>query len=391
MRKLGGSELARMYELMSTDHEWSCKLRSDQETVTTEYPLYGSRIIFKLYWDIAPLACENFATLCANGGNSLDIGDSSKKIKPAPVGESGKELTYRNSTIHRVVKGFIFQGGDFVFGNGSGGESIYSGKKFKDERAGIGLKHDRAGILSMGNSGKNSNTSQFFVTFDEAPQCDGKHVVFGEVVSGMEVITAVESLAASGGGPSAPIKITDCGAYTPFLTPGAGFWYDRPDSQSYSGKTPEFMVRPRVGILAPSKEAAQRFSNALGEHASTTLLVAVDGAEGGGNSVIRSLLESLGKFSLDVIVVAPACAKFLDFMDVPASWNGAAKKSNGAFSVPKKENVFIEAKPVDVIAAIMSKSWLGAMSTNGWLLSASFVYCNWSDLGRAISAISLNI
>lgn len=86
-----------------------------------------------------------------------------------------------------MVPKFIVQGGDFVFGNGSGGESIYNGKKFKDERAGLGMKHDKAGVLSMGNSGKNSNTSQFFITLDKAPQCDGKHVVFGEVISGMEV------------------------------------------------------------------------------------------------------------------------------------------------------------------------------------------------------------
>ena len=74
-----------------------------------------------------------------------------------------------------------------MFGNGSGGESIYNGKKFKDERAGLQLKHDCRGVVSMGNSGKNSNTSQFFITFQAAPQCDGKHVVFGKVVSGFEV------------------------------------------------------------------------------------------------------------------------------------------------------------------------------------------------------------
>ena len=78
------------------------------------------------------------------------------------------------------------QTGDFVFGNGSGGESVY-GKKFKDERPGLALKHDRRGVVSMGNSGKNSNTSQFFITFGPSPQCDGKHVVFGEVVAGFEV------------------------------------------------------------------------------------------------------------------------------------------------------------------------------------------------------------
>lgn len=74
-----------------------------------------------------------------------------------------------------------------MFGNGSGGESVFGGKKFKDERPGLQLKHDAKGVLSMGNSGKNSNTSQFFITFQPAPTCDGKHVVFGKVVSGFEV------------------------------------------------------------------------------------------------------------------------------------------------------------------------------------------------------------
>ncbi|KAL7532296.1 hypothetical protein ACHAXR_004545 [Thalassiosira sp. AJA248-18] len=376
LRKLGGSELSRMHELMSNDHEWSCKIPTDVQAVITEFPPNGSRIIFKLYWDIAPLACENFATLCTNGGNSLDLLSSSKKTtRPvsAPMGESGKELTYRNSTIHRVVKGFIVQGGDFVFGNGSGGESIYNGKKFKDERAGLGLKHDKAGVLSMGNSGKNSNTSQFFVTLDKAPQCDGKHVVFGEVVSGMEVITALEDFATSSGGePSVPIKIVDCGAYTPLSTPGAGFWYDRPDSESYTGITPEFMIRPRVGILAPNKQVAERFRKALGEHAST-LLVATDEIEGGDDEIIRSVLEPLEKFALDVVVAAPACAKLLSSMDIPASWDEASMiLSGGTPNLPKKENVFIEAKPVEVLSAILNRSWVGTRP--GWLLSASFVH-----------------
>lgn len=278
-------------------------------------------------------------------------------------------MTYRNSVIHRVVAGFIVQGGDFVFGNGAGGESIYNGKKFKDERAGLCLKHDRAGILSMGNSGKNSNTSQFFVTLDDVSQkCDGKHVVFGEVVSGMELFTAMEAFATSEGEPSVPIKITDCGAYTPLSTPGAGFWFDRPDSESYAGITPEFMIQPRVGILAPNKQACERFRKALGEYASCKP-VATDDVDGGDDEIVRSVLEPLEKFALDVVVVAPACAKLLALMDVPSSWIDAATNSKGA-CLPKRVEVFIEAKPVEVLSAILGNSWLGTRS--GWLLSASF-------------------
>ena len=155
LRLLGGSELSRIEDLIATDHEWSSKTGNLQ----VRPPPAGNRIVVRLFWDVAPLACENFATLCANG--SLLPGSSDKKAKPAPVGESGKPLTYRNSTVHRVVPKFIVQGGDFVFGNGSGGESIFNGKKFKDERAGLNRSHDRRGILSMGNSGKNSNKERF--------------------------------------------------------------------------------------------------------------------------------------------------------------------------------------------------------------------------------------
>jgi cyclophilin family peptidyl-prolyl cis-trans isomerase len=273
--------------------------------------------------------------------------------------------------IHRVVKGFIIQGGDFVFGNGSGGESIYNGKKFKDERLGLGLKHDRAGILSMGNSGKNSNTSQFFVTLDKAPQCDGKHVVFGEVVSGMEVITALEQHATPAGGePTVPIKITDCGAFIPLITPGAGYWYDRPDSESYSGFTPEFMARPRIGILAPSKQVAERFRIALGEHAST-LLVAVDDVGGDDEQIIPRLMEQLENFALDLVMAAPACSQLLKQMDLPASWSDATKNFNGDSVLPKREQVFIEAKPADAIAAVLNETWVANMR-HSWMLSASF-------------------
>jgi cyclophilin family peptidyl-prolyl cis-trans isomerase len=313
--------------------------------------------------------------------------NNNKKPQPAPIGESGKELSYRNSTIHRVKAGFIVQGGDFIFGNGSGGESIFNGKKFKDERAGLALKHDRAGILSMGNSGKNANTSQFFVTLDKASQCDGKHVVFGEVVSGMEVLRAVEKFASEGGEPTVPIQITDCGAYTPLLTAGGGFCYDRPDSESFSGITTEFLVRPRVGIIAPNKQVANRFQTALGEHAST-LLVSVDDVDGGNKEVIRLVIEPLENFALDIVVAAPACAKILQSMDIPDTWKGAAKKRDGAITLPEKDQVFLEAKPANVMGTIISQSWVGS-SRSDWLLSASFAYCNWQDLGKAITLLNI--
>lgn len=89
--------------------------------------------------------------------------------------------------------GFVAQGGDFVRGDGSGGDSIYGGK-FNDDKAALKLKHDAAGVVAMANSGKNTNSCQFYITLAPAPACDGKHVVFGKVVEGMEVITRIGSV-----------------------------------------------------------------------------------------------------------------------------------------------------------------------------------------------------
>lgn len=221
----------------------------------------------------------------------------------------------------------------------------------------------------MGNSGKNSNTSQFFVTLEKAPQCDGKHVIFGEVVSGMEVIRAVESFGAANGEPSVPITITDCGAYTHLWTPGSGSWYDRPDSESYSGITPEFMIRPRVGLLVPNKQVAEKFNAALGEYASTLLLVA-DDIEGGDECIMKAAMNPLDNFALDVILAAPACAGLLASMEVPTSWIEAAE-CLPKVAVPIKGQLFLVAKPVDALNTIMKDSWVSKQP--GWLLSASFV------------------
>merc|ERR1719464_1449534 len=125
------------------------------------------------------------------------------------TGKSGKPLHYKGCAFHRVIKGFMAQGGDFTVGNGTGGESIY-GNKFNDEN--FNKKHTGRGVLSMANAGPNTNGSQFFLCFVATPHLDGKHVVFGQVSDGMDVLNDLEAVgSAPAGATSKPCVITDCG------------------------------------------------------------------------------------------------------------------------------------------------------------------------------------
>jgi peptidylprolyl isomerase len=302
-------------------------------------------MIIRLFWDVAPLACENFATLCGNG--SLLPGETGKP-KPVPLGECGKPLTFRKSKFHRVIPGFVMQGGDFVFQNGSGGEAIF-GKKFKDERAGLQLKHNRRGLLSMGNSGKNSNSSQFFLSFDKAPQCDGKHVIFGELVSGFEILDVAEKFGSSEGEPSVPIEITDCGIYESLQTPACGYHYDTPDPDSFTGISPVFVVRPRAIVLAPSEAVSKTFAAAMGDFVSIVAFVSGDKTTTATQQCTR-ITELLRKYAADVVIVAPACWKEVQpELALPKSWEAVGIKRNEAVLV---------AKPVEALSKIRAESWL---------------------------------
>merc|ERR1711957_839890 len=151
------------------------------------------RVTFGLFRDTVPKTTANFATLC----------DGS-----AGVGNSGKPLHFKGSSFHRLIPQFMAQGGDFTMGDGRGGESIY-GEKFADEN--FDLKHTKPYLLSMANSGPNTNGSQFFITFIETPWLDGRHVVFGEVLEGKDVVDALEKIGTSSGSPRKKAMIVDSG------------------------------------------------------------------------------------------------------------------------------------------------------------------------------------
>jgi len=154
------------------------------------------RIVIELFDKVVPKTTENFLRLC--------VGDKG-------IGATtGKALHYKGSKFHRVIPSFMIQGGDFSRGDGKGGESIYGGK-FRDEN--FKVRHSKAGILSMANAGPDTNGSQFFITTVATPHLDGKHVVFGEVVNGMEVVRQIEATPSNDSRPLSSVVIVDCGVF----------------------------------------------------------------------------------------------------------------------------------------------------------------------------------
>ncbi|GFR41782.1 hypothetical protein Agub_g2544 [Astrephomene gubernaculifera] len=181
---------------------WEALLESDRPDLTVTHRVGlkvsiggqpAGTVVCGLCGNTVPRTAENFRALVTGERGVSEL--------------SGKPLSYKGSSFHRIIPGFMVQGGDFTHGDGTGGESIY-GERFQDEN--FRLRHETAGLLAMANAGPDTNGSQFYITLAPQPHLDGKHVVFGIVEAGMEIVRYMESEGSPSGKVERPVTIEEC-------------------------------------------------------------------------------------------------------------------------------------------------------------------------------------
>lgn len=202
------------------------------------------RIVVELYKDVVPKTAENFRALCTG----------EKGIGP----NTGVPLHFKGSCFHRIIRSFMIQGGDISARNGTGGESIY-GSKFEDEN--FELKHERKGMLSMANTGPDTNGSQFFITTTRTSHLDGKHVVFGKVIKGMGVVRSIEHVTSGeNDSPTLDVIVEDCGEIPAGADDGVSNFFK--DGDTYPDWPADLDVKPdEVSWWMSSVDSIKVFGN----------------------------------------------------------------------------------------------------------------------------------
>ena len=216
-------------------------------------------------------------------------------------------------------------------------------------------------------------------------QCDGKHVIFGKMISGWEVLDEIETLGTTSGVPNGTVTITDCGVYLPHVTPASGFWYDQPDNNettTYTGISSSFIVRPRVAVIGPTSVVVDKFCTVLQSKCCSvikftttdTATATEDPNTDTNENVAQKVYDLLQSYSIDVVLVAPSCRNIMEQIKIPDSFfitaTATSQPPTQQHELPNtvhisKSNVIIECKPLDAITAVYSQSWLHQYNTTG--------------------------